>query len=215
MNALLASTEYIDKDHPSILEFVNCHTSQEQTPTQKAINLFYNVRDKIRYNPYSFGRTPQEMRASHTLKQKEGYCVAKAVLLCACLRAAEIPSQLGFADVKNHLSPAELKKDMGTDIFVYHGYTYLLLDEKWIKATPAFNLDMCRKFNFKPTEFNGKEDAMFHFFDNNGNHHMEYIKDRGISEDLPLNDIIKTSMQWYPGMLEQSGIQNSTTYLNQ
>ena len=30
---------------------------------------------------------------------------------------------------------------MGTDLFVYHGYAELFLDGKWVKATPAFNVE--------------------------------------------------------------------------
>ena len=64
----------------------------------------------------------------------------KAALLAACARAAGIPARVGYADVKNHLTTPELTAKMGTDLFVFHGYTELLLDGKWVKATPAFNL---------------------------------------------------------------------------
>ncbi len=40
------------------------------------------------------------IKASAVLARGEGYCVAKAVLLAACLRSQKIPARLGFADVK-------------------------------------------------------------------------------------------------------------------
>ena len=49
---------------------------------------------------------------------------------------------------------------MGTDLFVFHGYTELYLDGKWVKATPAFNLSLCTKFRVKPLEFDGRADSI-------------------------------------------------------
>lgn len=204
MKQYLCQTFYIDKDHPSITRFVADHIQDEQSDLEKAVAIYYAVRDKIQYNPYSFGRTPEDMKASTILKKRVGYCVGKAVVLCACARAAGIPARLGFADVKNHLTTPKLKAAMGTDIFVYHGYTDLFLEGKWVKATPAFNIELCEKFKVKPLEFDGKEDSIFHAFDQAGNKHMEYVKDRGTSADLPLEEIFAESAKYYPKMMEHA-----------
>ena len=79
------------------------------------------------------------------IKQGYGYCVSKAVLLAAAGRAVGIPTRLGFADVKNHLSSEKLKQAMQSDVFSWHGYTEFYLDNKWVKATPAFNKLLCDK----------------------------------------------------------------------
>lgn len=204
MEQYLCATDYIDKDHPVITGFVEEHIKPGQSDLEKAVSIYYGVRDAIRYNPYSFGKTPEDMKASFILARKEGYCVAKAVVLCACIRACGIPARLGFADVKNHLSTPKLKEAMGTDVFVFHGYTDIFLENKWVKATPAFNLELCEKFNVKPLEFDGKNDSVFHQFDQSGHKHMEYIKDRGVYDDLPLEEIIIESAKWYPSMLERA-----------
>ena len=87
---------------------------------------------------------------------------------------------------------------MGTDLFVYHGYTELLLDGKWVKATPAFNLELCRRFRVKPLEFDGREDSIFHPFDEDERRHMEYLRDRGSYADVPVDEIMRVFREAYP-----------------
>ncbi len=202
MEEYLKSTYYIDKDHPDIVEFAEKHTLKCTGMTDRAIALYYAVRDGIRYNPYTMEPDRAFIKASSTLKRGQGYCVAKAVLLAACARAVKIPARLGFADVKNHLNTAKLKELMGTDVFIYHGYTELFLNGKWVKATPAFNLELCSNFNVKPLEFDGTFDSIFHPFDNEGRRHMEYIRDHGNFADLPWDTIMKESMKLYPRYFE-------------
>lgn len=202
MEKYLAPTYFIDSDHPLITEFSLKHSSGSRTPLEMAVKLYYAVRDMIRYNPYSAGKTTESMKASFVLDQGQGYCVAKAVLLCACLRAVQIPARLGFADVKNHLNTKKLRQAMGSDIFVYHGYTDIFLENQWVKATPAFNLELCQSFNVKPLEFDGTGDSIFHPLDNAGNKHMEYLKDHGTFADLPLQDILEASVKAYPNFFK-------------
>ncbi|MCP3901745.1 MAG: transglutaminase [Desulfobacteraceae bacterium] len=87
---------------------------------------------------------------------------------------------------------------METDVFVYHGFAELYLNEKWIKATPAFDLNLCEKAHIKPLEFNGTYDSIFHEFNTKGTKHMEYLKDHGHFADLPLERILKASKKAYP-----------------
>ncbi|MFK7974495.1 MAG: transglutaminase family protein [Halioglobus sp.] len=158
-------------------------------PTENAQKLYYWVRDNIRYNPYGLDLSPTGLSASYTLKSGEGWCVSKSILLAALCRYAGIPARLGFADVRNHLSTERLRTAMGTDIFYFHGYTSLYLDERWVKATPAFNIELCEKFGLKPLEFNGREDSLYHEYDNAGNRHMQYLNDRGEFLDVPLEEM--------------------------
>jgi hypothetical protein len=87
---------------------------------------------------------------------------------------------------------------MGSDLFVYHGYTEFLLDGKWVKATPAFNLELCRRFRVKPLEWDGATDSIFHPFDEDNRRHMEYLRDRGSFADVPVDDIQKVFRETYP-----------------
>ena len=87
---------------------------------------------------------------------------------------------------------------MGTDLFVYHGYTELELDGQWVKATPAFNLSLCKRFRVKPLEFDGRADSIFHPFDEDDRRHMEYVRWRGEYADVPADDIKRVFRETYP-----------------
>src|SRR5215813_2258766 len=195
-NDFTSPTATIESTHPSVAAFAS---SQAGTGTdrERAIRLYYAVRDGIRYDPYRLRLTEPGMKASFTLEAKHGWCVSKAVLLAACCRSVGIPSRLGFADVRNHLSTARLRERMGTDIFYWHGFTDMLLDGKWVKATPAFNIELCRKFRLLPLEFNGRNDSLYHPFDEEGNRHMEYVNHRGVYADVPIAEIAQTFQREY------------------
>lgn len=188
---------FIDSEHPVIKDFVKKNLSMEMSEKEKAIALFYTVRDQVFYNPYEIDFTHKGMKASSIIKKGKGYCVAKAVALCAVLRAAKIPSRLGLADVKNHLTTKRLREIMGTDIFYYHGYTEIYLNGNWIKTTPTFNKELCEKFKVKPLDFDGEKDSLFHEFDDKGRKHMSYIKDFGHYDELPFDEILRRSIDVY------------------
>jgi transglutaminase-like putative cysteine protease len=156
------------------------------------------VRDKIRYNPFLDFADPDVFRASAVLEAGQGFCVGKASLLAACARAAGIEARVGFADVKNHLTTPRLAETMGSDLFVYHGYTEMRIDGNWVKATPAFNLALCTRFRVKPLEFDGREDSIFHPFDEDDRRHMEYLRDRGVYADVPVDEIQQAFREAYP-----------------
>ncbi|MBF0120082.1 MAG: transglutaminase domain-containing protein [Desulfobacterales bacterium] len=204
MKEYLYSTDFIDCNNQNVIDYAySIIIKQDSSDIEKAISLYYAVRDDILYDPYHISLDREKLKASYTLKSKRGFCVSKAVLLAAVARVVGIQSRLGFADVKNHLTTETLKKIMGTDIFTYHGYTELFLNNKWVKATPAFNRSLCDRFSIKPLEFDGINDSIFHAFDAKGEKHMEYIKDHGRYYDLPLNDIIESFKKYYPHMMEK------------
>ena len=192
-----AATRTIESTHPDVVDFVRPHTANAPTDRQRAVKLFYGVRDDFRYDPYQIDLTIAGMKASTTLATRRGWCVSKAILLAACCRSIGIPARLGFADVRNHLSTERLRQRMRTDIFYWHGYTEMLLEGKWVKATPAFNIELCEKFRLLPLEFDGRNDSLYHPFDAAGNRHMEYVNQRGTYSDLPLEEIIKTFQEKY------------------
>lgn len=194
----LTPTDFIDSDHPRITAYADAICSGLDSDTEKAVALFYGVRDDIRYDPYSMTDRPEAVKASAVLAKKAGFCVPKAVLLTAVLRSQGIPARPGFADVKNHIATQRLLSMMEVDLFVYHGYVEILLDGRWVKATPAFNLSLCTNFNIKPLEFDGIHDSLFHEFDNEGNRHMEYITDHGTFADLPFDLIYTEFRRCYP-----------------
>jgi len=202
--AWLAATEFLDYEHPAIQNFVAEKVGSGDTAKGKALKLYYAVRDGIRYDPYSSSMKREAMRASTTLLTGVAYCVPKAVLYAACLRAIGIPARPGFADVKNHLSTEKLTRLMGTDIFAWHGYVSLLLDDKWVKATPAFNIGMCRRFGVPPLDFDGEHDSQMHPYNSANQRHMEYVKQRGEFDDLPYDEIVADMLVMYPNLVALS-----------
>lgn len=205
-SAMLAPTPFVDSESTEILEFVarNLPDAERLSPTEKAIRLFDAVRDQVRYNPFNIGTTAGEYRASHIAKQPSNYCVPKAIMLTAALRAAGVPAAVGFADVRNHLNSPKLVELMGTDLFIYHGYVALWLDGRQFKVTPAFNTEMCERFGVKQLIFDGESDALFHEFDVNSQRHMEYVNDRGWFVDPPIEQLLSDFHATYPKLWQSS-----------
>ena len=195
--AHLQPTPIIDSDHAAVQSFAHKHAGHANAPMDRAIALYYAVRDEIRYNPYLYNLTEHDHKASFTLEKKESWCVPKAILLAACCRAIGIPARIGFADVRNHLSTPRMREMMKTDLFIWHGYALLYLGEKWVKATPAFNKELCQKFGLNTLEFDGKNDSIYQPFDLKGNQYMEYVRYRGEYDDLPLEELQKSALRVY------------------
>lgn len=198
----LAPGPMTDSDHPDVIAFAERHAAGT-TDVERAVALFYAVRDGFRYDPYRIDLSPDGMRASTVLTNGYGWCVPKATLLAAACRAVRIPARLGFADVRNHLSTERMRQVMGTDVFYWHGYTEILLAGRWLKATPAFNLELCDRFGLLPLEFDGRQDSVYHPFDRQGRRHMEYIADRGSFDEVPLARIVADLAELYPAWRPQ------------
>ena len=198
----LASSYYVDHDSAAVRDFVARHVPVDGTVQQRAIALFYAVRDKIRYNAYAASLDARDYRASKTIESAEGWCVPKGVVMTACARAIGIPARPGYADVRNHLSTQNLLDMLGTDIFAYHGYVELWINDAWVKATPVFNIELCEKFGVAAQEFDGSADCLFQEFDQAGRRHMEYLRDRGAYTDLPLTEILADFAARYPKWIE-------------
>jgi len=209
--SLLAATRWIDSDHPDVRAFALQH-AQGDDDHQRAVALYLAVRDGIRYDPYQIDLSSTGMRASNVLARGHGWCVTKAVLLAAAARAAGIPARLGFADVRNHLSTERMRRTMRTDIFHWHGYTELWLGGAWRKATPAFNVELCDRFGLLPLAFNGIDDSIYHAFDKAGQRHMEYVRQRGSFDDLPLDTIRADFAVLYPDLQAPADSKQADTF---
>lgn len=200
----LSATPAIDWRHQVVGDFVARHISKEMTELEKVVALYSAVRDEIRYDPYRIDLSLDGMKASTTLEKGYGWCVTKAVLLAACCRAVGVPARLGFGDVKNHMSTERLRLRMQTDVFYWHGYTEVFLNDRWVKATPAFNRSLCEKQGLLPLEFDGCHDSIFHPYDQAGNRYMEYLHQRGSYDDLPLAEIVATFKSHYRQLLDEA-----------
>jgi len=199
--AALAPTFFIDSGSDAIARFARDRTAGKTAPVERAVALFYAVRDEVEYKLMTRLALAREgFVASATLARRTGFCIEKAVLLAAACRAAGIPALLRFADVRNHLTTPALTAFMGTDVFLWHGLVEMLLEDRWVKATPAFDRAMCARHGVRPIDFDGRSDAVFHEFDLRESRHMEYVSERGVFEDLPYDAIIASFRATYPQM---------------
>jgi len=187
----LRPTSIIDSDNEKVIAYALKKTQGAEDDVSRAVSLFYAVRDEIRYTPYYPFYLPEHYRAGRVLDAGCGYCVPKAALLCALGRVCGIPSRLGFAHVRNHLSTTQLREYMGTDLFVFHGYNEFYLNGCWVKATAAFNKELCQHFGVGPIEFDGRHDAMLQETNSRKERFMEYVEYVGTFDDVPLGLILR------------------------
>jgi transglutaminase-like putative cysteine protease len=193
----LEPTFFIDTGSEAVRGFVDRVAGGARDEHETVARLFAAVRDGIRSDPYNVSGDPEDYRASKVLASDRGYCVQKSVALTAAARAAGIPSRLGFADVKNHLQSEKLREAMGTDLFVWHGYSTFYVGGRWTKASSAFNRELCERFGVEPLDFDGHEDALLHQFTGDGSRYMEYVHDRGEYRDLPLAEMLESFRATY------------------
>ncbi len=197
--AFLGATRYLDCDEPSVRAFAARVTAGVAGERERAVRLFYAVRDGWRYDPFAITLDPQRYVASRILTSEAGYCIPKAILLAAAARAAGIPAAIGLSDVVNHLTTEKLKARMGgKTYFMHHGYAVLHVDGRWVKAAPAFNIELCERFHVRPTEFDGTADAVFQEYDAKDRRHMEYVKDHGCWSDFPYQKVADDFRAFYP-----------------
>ena len=86
---------------------------------------------------------------------------------------------------------------MGSDLFVYHGFTEFHLEGKWVRATPAFNKELCHRHKVIPLDFNGREDSLFQAYNLEQKKFMEYVAYHGSYADIPIDRILRAWKETY------------------
>jgi transglutaminase-like putative cysteine protease len=195
LSRFLCPTPFIQSAAEPIVALARSLATED--PADTAVALFNWVRDNIKYDPLCAADSPDAYPACRVLERGSGYCVQKAVLLASLARAAGIPTRLGFADVRNHQVSERFRKLIGTDLFAWHGYVEFHLGGRWVKATPAFDPESGRKAGMLPVELDGKNDAMLHPVDPEGQPFIEYVRNRGWYAELPLQEILETFKEVY------------------
>lgn len=196
----LAATWFLDHDTPQVAEFVTRTVRPGSDLIEQAVALYYAVRDGIRYEIYGADLSRDGLRASQVVRAGVGLCMHKSVLYAACLRSIGVPSRLVLADVRNHLTSPRLKTTMNGDVFHFHCFTNMWLEDQWVRATPVFNSTLCRLFRIAPLDFDGRHDSVYHPFDLDGRRHMEILRVHGEFDDLPHERIITGLRSAHPGL---------------
>jgi transglutaminase-like putative cysteine protease len=127
----LKVTEMCDHDDRWLLQLAEEIVEGATTSTEQAINVFYHVRDRVR-----FGISYSRSKASETLKRGYGDCVSKTNVHVALLRAVGIPARFRRAKVEKvtlHRLISELVyKQMPPT--VSHFWPECWLNERWISC---------------------------------------------------------------------------------
>lgn len=124
----LGACEVIDFRAPNVTEMAQQLSMREAMQT--AERCFHFVRDEIKHTA-DFKLAPITCRASDVLEHGTGYCYAKSHLLCALLRANQIPAGLAYQ---------RLSLDGAGPPFCLHGLNAVYLpDFGWYRLDPRGN----------------------------------------------------------------------------
>ncbi|HEU5469366.1 MAG TPA: transglutaminase-like domain-containing protein [Actinophytocola sp.] len=202
---LLEPTEFLDHDSETVREFVHRTLPDGGaglTATERAIALYYAVRDGIHYEVYGADLSRAGLRASSTIKRGKGFCVHKSIVYAAAVRSVGVPSRIYYGDVRNHLASPRLEELMGGNIFTFHSLTTVFLDGKWVRATPVFNKMLCQLYKIRPLDFDGRTDSMYHPYDEDGRRHMEFLHEHGEFDDVPYDMVVGGIRSAHPKLFE-------------
>lgn len=188
---LLTVTEFLDHDHPVVQAFVERAVGDAETEVERAVALYYAVRDQILYEVYDADLSRSGLRASAILTRGQGFCVHKSIVYAAACRAAGVPSRIVLTDVRNHLASARLRQLVGGDVFRFHALNSVHLNGRWVRATPVFNKRLCRLYDITPLEFDGTADSVSHPYDQRGRRYMEFLHDYGDFDDFPYEFVVE------------------------
>ncbi|MFZ6655378.1 transglutaminase-like domain-containing protein [Undibacterium sp. TJN19] len=95
MEEFLASSTYIDWQHPAVLQQARALAAGTDDAEEITRRCFEFVRDEIRHS-WDYRQNPVTCKASDVLAHGTGYCYAKSHLLAALLRANQIPAGLCY-----------------------------------------------------------------------------------------------------------------------
>jgi transglutaminase-like putative cysteine protease len=194
----LRVTEFLDHASPEVADLVSGTVAAGDDARQRAVKLYYAVRDGIRYEVYGAELSRHGLKASAIIRAGSGFCVHKSLVYAAALRRAGIPSRLFYGDVRNHLASPRLRDLVGGDLFRFHALTLVYLDGTWIKSTPVFNRTLCRLYRIRPLEFDGTTDSLYHPYDVEGRRHMEFVRTHGDFPDFPYDLVVGGIREAHP-----------------
>ncbi len=202
----LQPTEFLDFHRDRVRNKALEITEGLKSDKEKTIALFYWTRDNIKYNMYTYNpKIKANLKASVTLRRKNGFCMSKAVLLSALARAVDIPARIRMVDIINHKINPKIIELMRTNVFHCHGISEILINGTWLKLTPVFDKATALKAGFVPLiEYDGSNDALFASHDKEGNAFVEYVEDYGTYSELPIKQIIEIFTRVYPGFFSRT-----------
>ncbi len=142
LEVYLKPTKLCNPDHPRIIETAKKLSCNAKTPKEAAINIFYFVRDSIKWYPF-----PQKLLAAEEVLDCEyGTCYNKATLQIALLRCLNIPARYKHQKIKFELYLRAVPTGKIADFFlsfyppqVITTFTEVYLNGRWLSAATTFD----------------------------------------------------------------------------
>lgn len=206
MIKFLESTQLIDANHPIIIRQSMILTQSVNSPEEKARNIFYFIRDEIRYD-FRLKYELAEYKASTILKAGCGFCTQKAILFCALARCCGIPAGIYFYDIIDHSLPDFFVKILRTRTLYHHGIVALHLNGEWHQYDATLDESLSVRKNYEVVEFFPDRDCLLPSRTKSGAKHIEYTTDYGLFADISFEKIMMWMQAGYPHLLAQRIIQ--------
>jgi hypothetical protein len=155
----LKETEFCDFSHPTIQKLSHEICGKLDNDRDKAVALYYWVRDNILYRIGIWNR-----KASETLWEMEGTCTNKANLLIALLRANNIPAAYGIYKVQGQLYFGDANF-LGKFVSKVSSHIYSLVYlDKWIVIDASDDIGLSKSMHHiipqsEEVHFDGINDA--------------------------------------------------------
>lgn len=200
---------FIESSHPEIHALAASLRRDDPSERELAVKAFEHLRDAVRYE-FLAKFQPDAYRASYVLEHGRGFCVQKAVLLAALLRACGLPSALVLSELRDHTMPARISKAMGTDVMHGHGLTAVYLDGDWHLIDASHDAAMAQRKGYATVEWDGFGDALIAATTLDGRPHAEFVSVQGVFLDLPYDALLRSFAVAYGqadiGALADAGI---------
>lgn len=207
----LQSTDLLAADDPRIVKFAKQAVENCSTDKEKAVALYYAVRDGWLYDPYNLDISKRGLKITNLFHKKRAWCVEKAAFYVACARALGIPARPGYAIVVNHIGTEKLAEVLQREEIVFHGYADVFIEGQWVKCTPAFDRKICRISKVTPLTFDGEKDSLFHPYEGD-EQFMEYVHDYGTFPDIPVKKMNEEMRKYYPHLFENKHDKSIFTF---
>ena len=137
LDDFLVSSPLCDSDNLELIQKAQDLTNNLPNDKEKAIKIFYFIRDKFLYKTDPFFKS-----ASDTLQKGYGDCVSKSHLQIAILRAIKIPARFHIIylkfDVLMPFFPRWINERSASKV-VHHSFCECFLNGKWIACDCTFD----------------------------------------------------------------------------
>lgn len=198
----LMPTKLIESSHPAIIAKARELSQGTSSAEEQARNIFYFVRDKIRYE-FKAKYLAEQYHASYILQNRKGFCTQKAILFCALARSCGIPAGLFFYDIVDYMLPKRMVMLMKTNRLYYHGIVTLQLNGAWQQLDATLHRELVQRNNLPLVEYVPNQDCLIPARTNSGEKYIEYVKNHGLFADISFEQIIQWFLASYPHLIKK------------